>query len=214
MKAANYDKNKYKIWDWKNPVILHWAINPGLVFNELLLGQTIPKIMLIERDSNKPFYQRSLVPCPHCGTLHNGLKWSAQNKTAFKNWFGYYCDNCKNIIPVQRNLTSLLIMAVTFPIWGWFRKSLKQNWLNKQANRYKNLNLEIAQKKNTTKRWLMSGLLFGFLMYLIMIIIYPLVLHEEITQRKLLIGIPIWLIFGLAWGYTMKAWMNKKGKKH
>ncbi len=45
-----YDKKKYKIWNWKSPVILHWIINPGLVINELILGQTIPKVMLIERE--------------------------------------------------------------------------------------------------------------------------------------------------------------------
>lgn len=43
-------------------MILHWIINPGLVINELILGQTIPKVMLIEREVKKPFYQRTLVP--------------------------------------------------------------------------------------------------------------------------------------------------------
>ncbi len=209
-----YDKEKYKIWNWKSPVILHWIINPGLVINELILGQTIPKVMLIEREGKKPFYQRSLVPCPHCGTMHSGLKWSSQNKTAFKNWFGYYCDNCKEIIPVQRNLTSLIILILTFPIWGWFRKTLKQNWLAKQPYRYKNINLEIPEKKNSTKNWLKSGLFFGLFMYVSMIIIFPLIKGEEITQRNLLIGLPFWLIGGLGWGYMMKRWMSKKGKEN
>ena len=209
-----YDKEKYKIWNYKSPVILHWIINPGLVINELILGQTIPKVMLIEREGKKPFYQRSLIPCPHCGTMHNGLKWSSQNKTAFKNWFGYYCDNCKEIIPVQRNLTSLIILILTFPIWGWFRKTLKQNWLAKQPDRYKNINLEIPEKKNSTKNWLKSGLFLGLFMYVSMIIIFPLIKGEEITQRNLLIGLPFWLIGGLGWGYMMKRWMNKKGKEN
>ena len=147
----NYDKKKYKIWNWKSPVILHWIINPGLVINELILGQTIPKVMLIEREGKKPFHQRSLIPCSHCGTMHSGLKWSSQNRTMFKNWFGYYCDNCGEIIPVQRNLVSLTVLFLTFPIWGWFRKALKQNWLNKQPDRYKNINLEVSETKNSTK---------------------------------------------------------------
>ena len=210
----NYDKEKYKIWDWKSPMILHWIVNPGLIINELILGQTIPKVMLIEREGKKPFYQRSLVPCPHCGTLHSGLKWSSQNKTAFKNWFGYYCDNCKKIIPVQRNLMSLLVLAVTFPIWGWFRKTLKQNWLDKQPDRYKNINLEIPEKKNSTKNWLKLGLFWGLFMYITMTYIFPLINHEEITKTKMLIGIPFWLIGGLGFGYTMKVLMNKKGKQN
>lgn len=210
----NYDKEKYKIWDWKSPMILHWIINPGLVINELLLGQTVPKVMLIERKGEKPFYQRALVPCPHCGELHSGLKWSKQNKTTFKNWYGFYCDQCSKIIPVQRNLTSLLILTVTFPIWGWFRNTLKQNWLDKQPERYRNLNLEISEKKNSTKSWLILGLFFGLFMYVVMMIIFPLIEGEKITQQNLLIGIPIWLIAGLGWGYFMKFWMNKKGKEN
>lgn len=207
-----YDKSKYKIWDWKSPVILHWVINPGVVISDLFLGQTIPKVMLIEREGNKPLFQRSFTPCPHCGELHSAVKYSAQNKTAAKNWYGFYCDKCTEIIPAQRNLTSLLVLLVTFPIWGWFRKTLKQNWLNKQPERYKNLNLDFREEKNTTKNWLKFGLSWGLLMYIITILIMPLINQTEITQRSLLTGIPLWLIGGLAWGYTMKIWMNKKGK--
>jgi hypothetical protein len=144
--------------------------------------------------------------------LHNGLKWSSQNKTAFKNWFGYYCDNCGEIIPVQRNLTSLIVLVLTFPIWGWFRKTLKENWLDKQPDRYKNINLEISEKKNSTKNWLKSGLFFGLFMFITMQILFPLIKNKEITQKSILIGIPLWLICGLVWGFTMKWWMNKKGK--
>ena len=208
-----YDKTKYKIWNWKSPVILHWMINPGIVINELILGQTIPKVMLIEREGDKPFFERSLVPCPHCGMLHNGLKWSSQNKTAFKNWYGFYCDNCGEIIPPQRNLTSLLILTITFPIWGWFRKSLKENWLKKQPERYKNLNLECTEKKNTTKKWLKFGLLWGLFMFVFSIIVNPLISNVQITQKMILLNILIWSIGGLGFGYIMKIWMNRKGKK-
>ncbi len=208
-----YNKTKYKIWNWKSLVVIHWMINPGLVINELILGQTIPKIMLIEREGDKPLYQRSLVPCPHCKTLHNGLKWSTQNKTAFKNWYGYYCDNCGKIIPPQRNLTSLLILIITFPIWGWFRKSLKENWISKQPERYKNLSLEIPKKKNSTKSWLIRGLLWGLFMFITMTFIFPLIKQEQITQKLILIGIPFWFIGGLLFGYAMKFRINKKGKK-
>ena len=208
-----YNEEKYKIWNWKSPVILHWMINPGLVINDLILGQTIPKVMLIERKGNKPFYERSLVPCPHCGTLHNGLKWSAQNKTAFKNWYGFYCDHCGEIIPVQRNLTSLLILAITYPIWGWFKKSLKENWLKKQPERYLNLKLEISENKNSTKNWLKYGLLWALFMYVTMTFLFPLIQHEPISTTIALIGIPIWILAGLGFGYTMKVWMNRKGEK-
>lgn len=209
-----YDKDKYKIWDWKSPVILHWIINPGLMINELFFGLNIPKVTLIERAGEKPFYQRSFIPCPHCGEMHSGLKYSGRNKTVLWNWFGFYCDNCGGIIPVKRNLTSLIVLAVTFPVWGWFRKSLKQRWLEKQPERYKNLNMEVVEipKKKWTNSWLKSGLFFALFMFVSMQVIFPFIEGKEITQRSILIGMPVWLICGLCYGLTMNWWMSKKGK--
>lgn len=45
--------SEFKVWTWKNPVMLHWIINPGLAINELILGQRVPKIILIEKHSSK-----------------------------------------------------------------------------------------------------------------------------------------------------------------
>ncbi len=208
----SYDKKIYKIWNWKSITILHWIINPGIVILELFLGQVVPKVMLIKRDGNQPFYQRSFIPCPHCGTLHPGVTYSAQNKTALKNWFGLYCYKCDKVIPVQRNLTSLIILALTFPIWGWFRKSLKNKWLKKQPERYQNLNLEQNQDMNSKQHWFISGLVFGTIMFLLMEIITPLIKGLEITTSRILISIPIWFLGGLLWGYVMHKWMNKKGR--
>lgn len=76
------------------------------------------------------------------------------------------------------------------------------------------MNLEIPAKKNTTKNWLKLGLLLGLFMFVTMQIIFPLIKHEEITQKSILIEIPLWLICGLGWGLTMKWWMNKKSKEN
>jgi hypothetical protein len=40
-----------------------------------------------------------------------------------------------------------------------------------------------------------------------------LVKGEDITPKHILLGIPLWLTCGLAWGLTMKWRMNKKGKE-
>jgi len=202
-----YDKTKYKVWTWKNPMMLHWIINPGLVFNELVLGQRIPKVMLIEKTSNKSLAERSFVPCPHCDTLHSGLKWTPQNKTAFKNWFGYYCDNCGKIIPCLTNLTSYIILGLTFPIWFWFKDKWKTKWLEKQKIKFsKPLNLSTPEFKI---KWWRDGLSWGLLMYFFMEILFPLIQGKDITQKGLLIGIPVWMIGGLLFGCTLKR-INKK----
>jgi hypothetical protein len=47
-----------------------------------------------------------------------------------------------------------------------------------------------------------------------MTFIHPLIAQHEITQKSILIGIPLWLIGGLGWGYTMKIVLNKGERKN
>lgn len=191
-------------------MMLHWILNPGLAINELILGQRIPKISLEDKTLDKPRYERTFVPCPHCETLHDGRKWSAGNKTAFKNWFGLYCDQCGEIIPCLTNVFSFLILAITFPIWGWFRKNLRENWLKKQPQRYENITLENNANPFEKKKWIKTGLIWGGFMFIVMTLGFPLVSGEEINIRSLGIGLIIWTIAGLLFGYTMKLFMRKK----
>jgi len=208
-----FDNKKWKVYTWKNWMMIHWMINPGLAINELILGQRVPKISLVDKESNKHLIERTYIPCPHCEKLHDGRTWSTQNKTAFKNWFGLYCNNCGNVIPCLTNIFSLIILIITFPIWGWFKNSLKKNWLKKQPKRFTNINTEKLSNSYEGRGWLKQGLSFGFLMYIFMTIFFPLMTKEEITQTDLLIGIPIWLVGGLGFGYIMKLMMNKKEKE-
>ena len=188
-------------------MVLHWIINPGLAFNELILGQAVPKVSLVEK-SNKSLTERSFVPCPHCRTIHPGIKWSLQNKTAFGNWFGLYCDNCGNTIPCLRNLTSLILLAATFPIWIWFRRSLKKKWLVTQQEKFaKPLNLT-----NPEFNWVAQGLSWGGFMFLFMDIIFPLFEGEVLKLMKLVIGAIFWTLGGLLFGYVMKKFMFKQQK--
>ena len=39
----DFDTNKYKVWKLPHPMLIHWVLNPGLAFNELILGQRVPK---------------------------------------------------------------------------------------------------------------------------------------------------------------------------
>jgi len=167
--------------------------------------------MLIERNSPKSI-KKSWIPCPHCGVLHEGLKWSKQNETAFKNWFGYYCDNCGKTIPCLTNLTSFIVLGVTFPIWFWFKNKLKAKWLEKQKSKFsKPLNLIYTEPTKT--QWLLVGLLFGLFMYVFMEVLLPFTQGENITQKRLLIGIPIWLIGGLLFGLMTKC-INRRKKEN
>lgn len=208
----DYDRKYYKTWAWWSPAVLHWIVNPALVINELVLGQTMPVRILIQRDGDEPFFRRVFIPCPHCGTLHRATKWSFHSKTMFKNWFGYYCDQCGGIIPVRRNLTSWLLLGVTFPLWGWFRKGLMQRWLERQPARYSHSGHEPLDAPVRKGYWPATGLVWGGLMYGLTTFVIPLIGNENVTLASVFIGIPIWLIGGLGFGYTMKVWMNRPGK--
>lgn len=208
----NYDKEKYKIYTWKNWMVLHWIINPGLAINELILGQRLPKISLEDKTSEKRRFERTYVPCPHCEKLHDGRTWSPQNKTGFRNWFGLYCPNCGGIIPCLTNGLSFIILAVTFPIWGWFRNSWKEKWLEKQPARFENLVIEDTPDVFSKNMWIKTGLGWGLFMYVFMTFLFPYFDGEPITRNDILIGIPVWAIAGLTFGYVMLLF-NKKGKK-
>lgn len=69
------EDTKFKIWKLPHPMLLHWVLNPGLCINEVLLGQRVPKVTLIDKTSDAPLVERSYVECPHCQTLHNGQLW-------------------------------------------------------------------------------------------------------------------------------------------
>ncbi len=207
-----YDKSKFKIRNWKSAEMLHWIINPGLVFNEIILGQRLPKVMLIEKKSSKTLQEKTKIPCPHCGTLHSGLKWSTKNN-AFKNWFGLYCDNCGKTIPCLTNLTTFLLLGLTFPVWIWFKDKWKMTWLKKQPERYQNMDLKNVQNPYEEYGWIKLGLFWGLFMYIFMVLLFPLIDGEGLSTWKVVLGIPIWTIGGIGFGYTMKLINGKNIKK-
>lgn len=208
----HFDSSRYKVYTPKHWMMIHWVINPALMVNELLLGQRIPKITLEDKTLDKVRFERTFVPCPHCNTLHDSRTWSVQNKTAFWHWFGLYCPACSGIIPCLRNIFSLIVLAVTYPIWGWFRKRMKRAWLERQPVRYQNIDLTTVPFFLNTKGWISLGLGWGAFMLVGMGIIYPLLDTGEIDWRQVLIGIPLWTITGLAFGYTMKLFGQHRGK--
>lgn len=207
-----YDHEKYKVYTWKNGLMLHWVLNPGLAISELVLGQRVPKISLLDKTTVKPRAERSFVPCPHCEKLHDSRTWATQNGTAFKNWFGLYCANCGKIIPCLTNWLSFVVLALTYPIWGWFKKRLKANWLAKQPARYDQIDLEIKPNPFDEKSWVKTGLTWGVLMFVFMTFLTPLLLNAPVTWKTVGKGIIVWTIAGLMFGFIMKLIMQQKGK--
>ena len=197
-----YDKNKYKVINWKHWRMIHWVTNPGFVINELIIGQRMPKVLLAEKEPNDSESENKYVPCPHCGDIHDEKIWSQQN--AFKNWFGYYCPTCGKTIPCIRNLTSLLLIILTAPAWIWFIKDLKNKWLENQPERFESIEYNTATEENA--QWLKIGMSWGGLMYILATFINPLFTGEEVSTLLVFLGIPLWTIGGICFGYVISKW--------
>ncbi|TNE65204.1 MAG: hypothetical protein EP344_03125 [Bacteroidetes bacterium] len=208
----HFDPDKYKVYTWKHWMLLHWIINPGLAFNELVLGQRVPRVSLLDKTSEKPLIERTLIPCPHCEKLHDGRTWSTQNGTAFRNWFGLYCPACGGIIPCLTNGLSFILLALTAPLWYAFRDRLKARWLEKQPARYRDLDVASTPNPYEDLGWIRIGLGWGLFMYVFMTFILPFFYGEDLSWKQAVIGVPVWAIGGLSFGYAMKRLFGKKEK--
>lgn len=209
----DFDKNRYKIYTWKNWMNLHWILNPGIAINELFFGLRVPKISLEDRSVDKPRMERSLIPCPHCETLHDGRTWSTENGTGFKNWFGLYCNNCNNIIPCLINIWSLLILALTFPIWVWFGRNLKAKWLKNQPQRYKKIEIDQTPNSYDQNNWVKTGLGFGVFLFLLNFILIPLFGELAINIKTISLGLVISFIGGMIFSFSIKMFFQMQPKK-
>lgn len=200
-----YDNKKYTLWTWTNPLLLHRIINPVFAITELALGQRTAKEILIEKNSMATIAEKAHIPCPHCHTIHHNLKWSPQNNTAFGNWFGLYCDNCGKIIPCISNIFSCILLAISFPIWYWFKDQWKEKWLITQKNKF-------SQPLQFTKpdyNWWYIGLRFALFIYIFNTFINPILINKSITLQKALIALPVCILGGLLFGY-----LSKRFEKH
>lgn len=116
------------------------------------------------------------------------------------------------------NVFSFVVLAITFPIWGWFRKSLKTKWMEKQPKRYRNIPVEQTPNPFDKANWIKTGLSWGAFMFILMSVCFPYFYGEEITLTKILLEFGTWAITGLIFGYSMKiffnAGINRKSKKY
>ena len=70
-------------------MVLYSLIHPSIAIGEFFFGFRIPKVVLIERDKDKEFIDRTFVACPHCNTLHSAAK--LEQHPEYKSWVGMYC---------------------------------------------------------------------------------------------------------------------------
>lgn len=54
------------------------------------------------------------------------------------------------------------------------------------------------------KSWMKFGLGWGVFMFVVLNIVFPLIDGKPLELNRLLIALPVWLVFGLAFGYISR----------
>jgi hypothetical protein len=202
------DGHDFKLWQWPHPLIVHWVLNPGLAFNELAFGQRLPKVQAICQRCDAPLYDRSYVPCPHCTTMNAGRYWSKRN--GFGNWLGYVCPACSQRIPCLWNVFSLLILALTSPLWY-----LPYRFHFRDRKPAPPLLPDSANVPIQRSAWIRMGVFFGAGMWLILSMLpamYTFSQGQRFPTDKVMVGALIWGACGVAFAIFMRLVLGSRGK--
>ena len=204
-----YDKNRFKILALPHPFILFWVLFPAVMFNELIFGQRLPKVTLIEKESDKPPEERSYIPCPHCETLNDRRLWATKGNTfGHGHWFGLVCPNCHQIIPCLWNIFSLAILTVTFPLWYFPVRFFRHRWIEKEKERLaKALERPLLQATSIIDS-LSIGVVSGISMWVMWVILEVVRNGGEWGLKMMLESLPFSLLAGFGIACFMR-WQEK-----
>jgi len=159
------DLPQYKSLKLPHPTLIFWVLMPTLALNELILGQRIPKLMLIDLKDPAPLMERQYIPCPQCGALNDARLWGKGN--AFGHWFGYICPKCHGAIPCLWNWTSVLLLILTSPLWIPLKKIVEPSWKKNQIQKLERMT-QRAPITSTKFLFLKMGIVFATLMFILL----------------------------------------------
>ncbi|WP_028890555.1 hypothetical protein [Tenacibaculum sp. 47A_GOM-205m] len=60
------------------------------------------------------------------------------------------------------------------------------------------------------KKWVKTGLTWGVTMFLMIVIVFPWFQGKEITVKSVVVGIILWGIGGILFGFTMRKRFEEK----
>jgi hypothetical protein len=201
-----YDRDRYDAWTWKHPLILHWILNPGLAFNELVLGQRIPQLTLIDTRSEAALIYRQYMPCPHCQAMNPASLYS---KTGLGNYAGLVCAECGEEIPSLKNALTWFVTRLTWPVWAPIMALVGPTLLARQ--RAKLLKVSEPTKARNRHLGVMMGGLFGLFMGVFFIA--KGVLDGGTVSETLPVSALMGAGAGLFFGVTMKLFLTVSGRR-
>ena len=114
MKEQIIDGRRFKVWALPHPLLVHWIVNPGIAFNELALGQRIPKQIFIEQDVEGSLIDRQYLRCEACGEMTSYRVYKdAGLMTGL--YHGIPCMHCEANIPMLSNFLTGLVEQLSRP---------------------------------------------------------------------------------------------------
>jgi hypothetical protein len=132
--------------------VTNWRWNPGLVINELALGQRIPIDVLMCPTCDLPEYERLYVFCASCGTPNRPTALKR-----FGNWSGLGCPGCGADLPCLRNVYAEGLTRMTSPIW----RPLYLSWRRHNGPRQPSRARISTTMKTPSRPFLRAGIRFG-----------------------------------------------------
>lgn len=204
----DYDEERYKAWRLPHPLLLHWIINPGLAFNELILGQRVPKLTLIEKAPGKALADRQIIPCPHCGAMNDARLYSA---APFGNYTGLACVECGSKIPSLKNAITWIVTIATWPLWKPFERRYGAGLLKRQHAKLQAAKTEGLPEKTPISA-LGMGAVFGLFMALFGVVAFTI--GGGALSQALSVGVIAGLVGGVFFGVLMKlvlSWTRHRG---
>jgi DNA-directed RNA polymerase subunit RPC12/RpoP len=206
--AMKLDVNKYKVMKLPNLLLVHWILNPGLAFNELILGQRLPKITLIDKQSTDILANRNYIQCPHCQALHSSKRWGKGN--AFFHYDGLYCPQCEEKIPTLLNLFTIILLVILFPIWKPLQLVFGERFKAWELSRLaKTEHFEHMPSKGVSG--IKLGVYFGGAMSVFYIA--QVGFMHEFNTHAVYAGLIGGTIGGLIFGVVMKIYLSQRGRK-
>jgi hypothetical protein len=196
-----------KRWSLPHPVLLHWVLNPVLVFHEIVLGQRVPRLQLICNACVGPVGGRTFVPCPSCAVVHDSRLWSGGH--AFGNWLGWVCPTCSKRIPCLWNVASLAVIAITAPLWY-----LPHLYYFRDRPTLRRFRARALFEPSTA--WWRLGFAYGSLLWAITSLIpelLRLLAGEPVDYRRLIHAALVWYFAGLIFGFILRLATLRKNRE-
>lgn len=198
-----YDRARYKLWTLPNWLLLHFVVNPVFVINELILGQRMPAVILVDRHADKPWTARQYARCPECGEMNDA--WAYQ--TSVGNYAGLACGACGAKIPTLTNALSGLILILTWPLWKPLERRYGPALLARQRERGLR---RTAGSRGAPASGLKMGLIFGSYMA-VFFIVQQLIMGMP-PAAAMIGGLLGGVVAGALFGGVMKLVTARRGR--